>query len=96
MLLSAEFGSGNAAVGFVLQRPLNEKQRWSELVAGPRDVRPADPDLHSSASLSELAPVAGPPIQSALASRADLLSNLDLLPGRAALAHAQRAGKYDG
>lgn len=41
VLVSAKLGRGNAGVDFVLRRPLEEKQRWSDLVPviGSRDGR---------------------------------------------------------
>lgn len=39
VLISAGLSKGNSAVDIVLRRPLSEKQRWSELIFGPRDGR---------------------------------------------------------
>lgn len=58
VLISAGLGKGNSAVDIVLRRPLSEKQRWSQLIFGPRDgrlwfdVHPRDEGGHQA--LSEL------------------------------------------
>jgi hypothetical protein len=58
VLINARLGKGNSALDIVLSRPSTEKQRWSELIFGPRDgrlwfdVHPRDDGGHQA--LSEL------------------------------------------